>query len=204
MFNEKIFLFLWFWFFMVSVVSFFSLCHWMLMSFLPGQHMKFVRRYLRATDLATDRQSVKKFVHKFLGADGVFCMRMISGKGDKVNPGLCWSDFPAIIMAIPPIRLAINPFSLLSSSIWHFFPLAIAHAGDIMATELIVELWHSFNDRVRKSPIEMFEGGVSQSPSKMEASFKTWLLGQNHSNRYGNSIGSAAAHAAFHATRDHL
>jgi hypothetical protein len=73
-----------------------------------------------------------------------------------------------------------------------------------MATELIVELWHSFNDRVRKSPIEMFEGGVSQSPSKMEASFKTWLLGQNHSNRYGNSIGSAAAHA-FHAShRDHL
>uniref|UniRef100_A0A915EMY0 Innexin n=1 Tax=Ditylenchus dipsaci TaxID=166011 RepID=A0A915EMY0_9BILA len=37
--------------------------------FLPGQHMKFVRKYLRATDLATDRQSVKKFVHKFLGFD---------------------------------------------------------------------------------------------------------------------------------------
>lgn len=49
---------------------------------------------MRATDLATDRQSVKKFVHKFLGFDGVFCMRMIS-----------------------------------------------AHAGDIMATELIVALW---------------------------------------------------------------
>jgi len=87
----------------------------------------------------------------------------------------------------------------------NFHLLILAHAGDIMATELIVELWHSFNDRVRKSPIEMFEGGVSQSPSKMEASFKTWLLGQNHSNRYGNSIGSAAAHAAFHAShRDHL
>lgn len=33
--------------------------------------MKFIRKYLRATDLATDRQSVKKFVHKFLGYDGV-------------------------------------------------------------------------------------------------------------------------------------
>lgn len=62
--------------------------------------MRFIRKYLRATDLATDRQSVKKFVHKFLGFDGVFCMRMIS-----------------------------------------------AHAGDIIATELIVALWHDFNDR---------------------------------------------------------
>ncbi|PIO69734.1 Innexin [Teladorsagia circumcincta] len=102
------------------------------------EHMKFIRKYLRATDLATDRQSVKKFVHKFLGFDGVFCMRMIS-----------------------------------------------AHAGDIMATELIVALWHNFNDRVRKSPIEMFEGGVSQSPSKLDANFKTWLLGQT---RYASAL----------------
>ncbi|TMS36464.1 hypothetical protein L596_003617 [Steinernema carpocapsae] len=131
MFNEKIFLFLWFWFFMVSIVSVFSMGHWLLISFLPGQHMKFVRKYLRATDLATDRQSVKKFVHKFLGFDGVFCMRMIS-----------------------------------------------AHAGDIMATELVVALWHNFNDRVRKSPIEMFEAGAGQSPAKLDANFKTWLLGQ--------------------------
>lgn len=134
MFNEKIFLFLWFWFFMVSIVSFFSMVHWMLLSFFPGNHLKFVRRYLRATDLATDRQSVKKFVHKFLGVDGVFCLRMIS-----------------------------------------------AHAGDIMATELIVALWQSFNDRVRKSPIEMFEGGVGQSPTKLEniVPFKTWISNTN-------------------------
>jgi len=144
MFNEKIFLFLWFWFFMVSIVSFFSMAHWMLMSFFPGQHMKFVRRYLRATDLATDRQSVKKFVHKFLGTDGVFCMRMIS-----------------------------------------------AHAGDIMATELIVALWQSFNDRVRKSPIEMFEGGVGQSPTKMETGFKSWLS----NNRKPMFEGSNTMHA---------
>ena len=91
----------------------------------------------------------------------------------------------------------------------------LAHAGDIMATELIVELWvffmdfltinfphffkHSFNDRVRKSPIEMFEGGVSQSPSKMEASFKTWLLGQNHSNRWtGKLLFEGCAKVAGH------
>ncbi|CAD5216963.1 unnamed protein product [Bursaphelenchus okinawaensis] len=155
MFNEKIFLFLWFWFFMVAVISVFSLVHWMLISFFPGQHMKFVRKYLRATDLATDRQSVKKFVHKFLGPDGVFCMRMIS-----------------------------------------------AHAGDIMATELIIELWHEFNDRVRKSPIEMFEGGVSQSPSKLDANFKTWLLGQTSKNRNNAHSSPSPATLMFRHSHD--
>lgn len=52
-----------------------------------------------------------------------------------------------------------------------------------MATELIVALWQSFNDRVRKSPIEMFEGGVGQSPTKLEniVPFKTWI---SNTNRY--------------------
>ncbi len=117
---------------MVSIISLFSLLHWMIICTLPGQRIKFIKKYLRATDLVTDRQSVKKFVHKFLGFDGVFCLRMIS-----------------------------------------------AHAGDIMATELVVGLWHNFNDRVRKSPIEMFDSGGAQSPSKVaEMNFKSWLLGQ--------------------------
>ena len=37
MFNEKIFLFLWFWYFMVAIVGAFSMGHWLLISFLPGQ-----------------------------------------------------------------------------------------------------------------------------------------------------------------------
>ncbi|VDM75080.1 unnamed protein product [Strongylus vulgaris] len=146
MFNEKIFLFLWFWYFMVSIVSITSMLHWILISFLPGQVRKLLDRghlciiiqihsfaniYALQTLQLTDSQlktHQSTNLHKLCQ---VFCMRMIS-----------------------------------------------AHAGDIMATELIVALWHNFNDRVRKSPIEMFEGGVTQSPSKLDANFKTWLLGQ--------------------------
>lgn len=132
MFNEKIFLFLWFWYFMVAVISIFSFGHWILISIFPGQRERFVKKYLRATDLVTDRSSVKKFVLKFLGPDGVFCLRMIS-----------------------------------------------AHAGDLMATELIVALWHEFHSSVRKSPVEMYDpsqqmGGV-QSPGKVPDHFRQWL-----------------------------
>ena len=56
---------------MVSVISVFSSIHWLIISVFPGQRIKFIKKYLRATDLVTDRQSVKKFVHKFLGFDGV-------------------------------------------------------------------------------------------------------------------------------------
>ncbi len=50
--------------------------------------MKFVKKYLKATDMVTDTQSIKKFVHDFLGQDGVFALRMISAHaGDVIATG---------------------------------------------------------------------------------------------------------------------
>lgn len=75
---------------------------------------------------------MNKFVLKFLGPDGVFCLRMIS-----------------------------------------------AHAGDLMATELIVALWYEFHNQSRKSPIEMYgdssNAGAGMSPTKMPDQFKHWM-----------------------------
>uniref|UniRef100_A0A8R1IWQ8 Uncharacterized protein n=1 Tax=Caenorhabditis japonica TaxID=281687 RepID=A0A8R1IWQ8_CAEJA len=44
---------------------------------------------------------------------------------------------------------------------------------------LTITLLPTFKSRKTiNSPIEMFEGGVTQSPSKLDTNFKTWLLSQ--------------------------
>ncbi len=45
-FNEKIFIFLWFWFLLVAVLTTINLCYWLVISYGPGFSSSFVERYL--------------------------------------------------------------------------------------------------------------------------------------------------------------
>lgn len=99
MFNEKIFLFLWFWYFLLSIATVASLLYWIFISIMPGRRIHFVGRYLTGIEgyKMVDYQSLRRFVLNFLKHDGVFLLRMTATHaGDLVCCELAktlWNDF---------------------------------------------------------------------------------------------------------------
>ncbi|VDM20216.1 unnamed protein product [Wuchereria bancrofti] len=99
MFNEKIFLFLWFWYFLLAGATVCSLLYWIYISIVPSRlvfffhslsqifyininyrQLNFVGKYLTGIEgyKMVDSQSLRRFVFHFLRQDGVFLLRMVA------------------------------------------------------------------------------------------------------------------------------
>uniref|UniRef100_A0A914MQW7 Innexin n=1 Tax=Meloidogyne incognita TaxID=6306 RepID=A0A914MQW7_MELIC len=93
MFNEKVFLFVWWWLLLIGIATLFSLVYWLT---TPKQSVPFIRQYLRVYHLVKqDDQNVTvavdKFVHHYLRSDGVFLLRLIaSNAGDLITTDLVY------------------------------------------------------------------------------------------------------------------
>lgn len=99
LFNEKIFLFLWFWYVLVAFATIASLIYWMFISYMPGSRIAFVGKYLGGLEgyRMVDSASLNRFVLRFLRHDGVFLLRMTTThSGDLVCSELSkalWHEF---------------------------------------------------------------------------------------------------------------
>ncbi|VDP06673.1 unnamed protein product [Soboliphyme baturini] len=81
-FNEKIFIFLWFWYVVLFFVTTCSLAYWVCMILLPWPSRWFVSRHLELSEMPFDpkgsEKDVERFVTSYLKTDGVFILRMIT------------------------------------------------------------------------------------------------------------------------------
>ncbi|KAK0410597.1 hypothetical protein QR680_005222 [Steinernema hermaphroditum] len=83
-FNEKIFVFLWFWYMSLFVVTFGSLLYWLFVTVLPFPNRRFINRHLEMSEMPFDSsnpenaEQVKRFIDTFLKSDGVFVIRMLT------------------------------------------------------------------------------------------------------------------------------
>ncbi|CAL8081905.1 unnamed protein product [Calicophoron daubneyi] len=80
MFNEKIFIFLWFWFVLVAAVNTSSFLYWSYKSSFHGPRVHFIRKFLKLRDALEpgDKKRTFAFVDSFLRQDGVFIVRLIA------------------------------------------------------------------------------------------------------------------------------
>jgi len=92
LYNEKIYMFLWFWMVAVAVASVASFVVWLLRSLLLPDRQRFVANHLllgcrlpatgRAGD---DRRLVSRFVVGYLRQDGAFLLRLISHNTNNIT-----------------------------------------------------------------------------------------------------------------------
>jgi len=103
MFNEKIFVLLWFIFFALAIISFYSLMSWLLNIFSESNDVKLIGDYLEKIDpdvssrSMTRKRQIKDFINNTLRKDGLFLIRLISkNSGDLVTCDLIealWKEY---------------------------------------------------------------------------------------------------------------
>jgi len=88
LFNEKIFLFVWFWLVFVGILTLFSLFMWIFrFTYGPGQR-RYVKRHLafvKRLDGEQDRKKANAFVRRYLSHDGIFVLRLLAHNTSTVT-----------------------------------------------------------------------------------------------------------------------
>ena len=81
LFNEKIFIVLWFWLFLIAVMSWSNYAHWLYWVLVKENRVRYVRKYLKLAGLvhtSTEKRMCRKFANDYLRDDGVFVLRVVS------------------------------------------------------------------------------------------------------------------------------
>ena len=103
LFNEKIFLFVWFWMAMVAALTLLSLCTWVARIAVHIDRHRYVRHHLRLMGQLQDpktestRRQVRGFVNDYLQPDGIFVLRLLghNTNGLVVTELICslWDNY---------------------------------------------------------------------------------------------------------------
>lgn len=81
LFNEKIFIFMWFWLFLVAALSVYNLIHGMFLHIFKSNRARYIKKYLKINnDIQSgfDKKLCQKFANIYLRDDGVFVLRQIA------------------------------------------------------------------------------------------------------------------------------
>ncbi|CAF1323730.1 unnamed protein product [Didymodactylos carnosus] len=82
-YNEKIFLFLWFWLIFVSIISIYGLVKWCYY-FSTRSRIQFIEQYLKVHSLYPPSQQLEIFLNEYCRNDGLLLLRLISKNTTRI------------------------------------------------------------------------------------------------------------------------
>jgi hypothetical protein len=88
LFNEKIFLFIWFWMVFVAAVTVGSLLLWLLRVAIRVDRHRYVKKHLQLMDKIDgdqDKRTAAKFVEDYLRQDGVFVLHLVGHNTNAIT-----------------------------------------------------------------------------------------------------------------------
>ncbi|CAH1801762.1 unnamed protein product [Owenia fusiformis] len=86
LFNEKIYIFLWFWFVVIACSAFYTFMSTLMIA-IAGNRIRYIKKYLKLMgryDKETEKKVIGKFVNLYLKQDGVFVVRLLSKNTNDV------------------------------------------------------------------------------------------------------------------------
>ncbi|CAH8847965.1 unnamed protein product [Trichobilharzia szidati] len=86
MLNEKIYIFLWWWILLVSILNASSLLRWFLQFACQNRGSRFIIKYIKLSNNLplNDVYCAEKFARKFLRRDGMFVLRMLASNAGEM------------------------------------------------------------------------------------------------------------------------
>ena len=98
LFNEKIFIFIWFWLFFIAISTVSSFIHWCGKVMLLPLQVNYVKRQLKGIDfIKRDNKTARKFTETYLRRDGLLIVRLVGkNAGDMVAAELLhglWTNY---------------------------------------------------------------------------------------------------------------
>ncbi|XP_050418388.1 innexin unc-9 isoform X2 [Patella vulgata] len=87
LFNEKIYIFMWFWFVFAAVMTCYSFVVWLWHMVFPTSRMQYVKKFLKIMDRlgsGPDKKLASRFALEYLRHDGVFTLRLIGKNSSDI------------------------------------------------------------------------------------------------------------------------
>jgi len=87
LFNEKIFMFVWFWLVAVSVLSTANFLIWAYIMIFRQHRIRYMKKFLRVNDCyksEIDKKMAVKFCEQYLRQDGIFVLRLVGKNANDV------------------------------------------------------------------------------------------------------------------------